>query len=171
VTKPLATLAVFFSTLCIAVAYGSAFLPGGTPGWAPWLLAFGMSTCMVAIMVMGAARKGRVGRLALPFAFVFLVLTVGFGAALAHPGTDPANPELWLGLPPRAAIILYVIGFMPLLVIPLAYALTFDEQTLRPEDLERIRRHRTVAENEADVAAGAERNPARRASEPTEVGR
>jgi hypothetical protein len=152
VTKPLATLAVFFSTLCIAVAYGSAFLPGGTPGWAPWLLAFGMSTCMVAIMVMGAARKGRVGRLALPFAFVFLVLTVGFGAALAHPGTDPANPEL-------------------LLVIPLAYALTFDEQTLRPEDLERIRRHRTVAENEADVAAGAERNPARRASEPTEVGR
>lgn len=163
-TKPLATLAVFVSTLCIAAAYASAFLPGGAPGWAPWLLAFGMCVCMVAMMVMGAAREGRVGRLAIPFGLVLLVLTAGFGAALAHPGTDPTNPELWLGLPPRAAIILYVIGFVPLFVVPVAYALTFDEQTLRPGDLERIRRHRTTAD------AVARRTP-RAADEVTEVGR
>jgi hypothetical protein len=157
VIKRVAVVVMFLSMVAIAAAYASAFLPGGTPPWAPWALVVGMSACMVSIMAMGAARDGSIGRLAIPFGFVFVVLVGGFGAALAHPGTDPANPELWLGLPPRAAIVLYVVGFLPLFVVPVAYALTFDHQTLRPEDLERIRRHRTVAERaEREAAARQE---------------
>jgi hypothetical protein len=113
----------------------------------------GMSASMVAMMVLGAVRDGRVGKLWIPFAFVFLVFTVGFGVALALPGTDPADPVLWLGLPPRAAIVLFAIGFLPLLVVPVAYAVTFDEQTLRLEDLERIRRHRIVTDEESEASA------------------
>jgi len=153
--------------VAIAVAYGSAFLPGGAPAWAPWALMLGMSTTMVAMMVMGSARNGRIGKLAIPFGFVFLVLVGGFGFALAYPGTDAVNPELWLGLPPRAAVILYVIGFGPLLVMPLAYALTFDQQTLRPEDLERVRQHRRGTD--ADAALAAAGTPRR--LEPEEVAR
>ena len=40
-TKRLAIGATVFATCCIAVAYGSAFLPGGPPRWAPFLLAAG----------------------------------------------------------------------------------------------------------------------------------
>jgi hypothetical protein len=165
VTKRIATALLFLSMAVVAVAYASAWLPGGAPGWAPWLLAVGMSTCMVSMMVMGAAREGRIGKLVFPFAFVFLVLVAGFGFALAYPGIDPADPVLWFGLPPRAAVVLYVVGFLPLFVVPIAYALTFDGQTLRPEDLERIRRHRTSAEpHDRPIAPG-------RAAEPTGAGR
>jgi MFS family permease len=148
---------VFLSTLLIGTAYASAFGAGGTPGWAPWALAVGLSGCMVGVMVMGAVRQGRLGRLGIPLAFVFVVLVGCFGLALAHPGTDPADPELWLGLPPRAAIILFGVGLLPLLAMPLAYALTFEEQTLRPEDVERIRSHRTRAA--AETPAGASERP------------
>lgn len=147
--KRLSVAATFVSTLAIAAAYGSAFLPGGAPPWAPWALAIGLAGCLVGVMALGAARQGRLGRLGPVFGFVFAVLVLGFGAALGLPAVDPAEPTLWLGLPPRAAIILYGIGFLPLLVVPVAYALSFEEQTLRPEDLERIRHHRTAAARRA----------------------
>jgi type II secretory pathway component PulM len=52
---------------------------------------------------------------------------------------DPADPTLFLGLPPRAAVVLLGIGLLPLLVLPIAYALTFDEMTLNEADWEKIR--------------------------------
>jgi hypothetical protein len=136
-TKRLALGGVFLSVSAIGAAYASAFLPGGAPGWAPWLMVLGTAVLMVATMILGAARDGRLGRLKLPFLFVFLVLTVGFGAVLSLP---PADPTLWLGLPPRAAVVLYAIGLLPLFAVPVAYALTFDEMTLSVDDLERVRR-------------------------------
>ena len=46
---------------------------------------------------------------------------------------------LWLGLPARAAIVIYGIGLLPIVVLPVAYALTFESQTLTAEDIERVR--------------------------------
>ncbi len=137
--KQIALITVFLSTLVIAAAYASGFLPGGAPGWAPWALAVAMAAMLVAMMALGAARHGRIGRLVVPFAFVFVVLAGGFGLVLALPGVDPANPNLWLGLPPRAAIVLFGIGLLPLFAVPIAYALTFEDQTLSSEDLARLR--------------------------------
>lgn len=128
---------VFLSVLAIGAAYGSAFLPGGAPGWAPWAMAVGASVLPVATMVLGAVRRGRIGRLWIPFAFVLAVLVGGFGAALALP-PDTAGADLWLGLPPRAAIVLYGVGLLPLLAVPLAYALTFDDLHLSEADLARV---------------------------------
>jgi hypothetical protein len=99
----------------------------------------GTSALMTATMALGAVRNGRLGRLWFSFAFVFLLFVGGFGTALLLPESDPAAPTLWLGLPPGAAVVLYGIGLLPLLVVPVAYALTFDEQTLSAADLERIR--------------------------------
>jgi hypothetical protein len=130
--------ALLLGTLAIAAAYGSAFLPGLPPGWSPWAMGMGTAVVMVAAMALGAAKHGRIGRLKVPFALVFLILAGGFAAALALPA-EGANPPLFLGLPLRAAIVLIGIGLVPLLVLPIAYALTFEEMTLSEEDLERVR--------------------------------
>jgi hypothetical protein len=137
--KRLALPALLLATLAIALSYAAAFAPGGAPAWAPWPMALGVPLALVATMVLGAARNGRVGRLALPFAFSALVLAGGFAAALALPANEGPGSALWLGLPLRAAVIIYGIGLLPIVVLPIAYALTFGGQTLNAGDLERVR--------------------------------
>ena len=141
------------STVMIAVAYASAFVGDVGPApWAPWLFALGVPGAIVSVMVLGAAR-GRgagIGSLVAPMLFVGLALATGFGLALALPADEGASAKLLLGLPLRAAIILYGIGLMPIVVLPVAYALTFEKQTLNAADIERVR------------LAGAERSGAPR---------
>jgi hypothetical protein len=161
----LATIAL--SSLTIAAGYASVFLPGGTPAWAPWTFVLGIACLLLGVMTLGAARTGRgIGRLVLPFAFIWLVLVGGFGLVLLLPPADSANPVLWVGLPAGAAVVLYGIGLFPVLILPLGYALTFDAITLNETDLERVRAagraFRTPAANdidvsEADPAVGAAR--------------
>jgi hypothetical protein len=59
-----------------------------------------------------------------------------------------------LGLPLRAAIIMYGIGLFPAFIIPAAYALAFDRHTLSEADLARVRavRDEMRAEREGQVA-------------------
>ena len=139
-TRRTALVALIIGLLAIAFGYGAAFLPGGTPSWAPWLLAVGIPVALGAVMILGAAR-GRmgIGPLKYPFAFVVVVLAIGFCAALALPATESPLSKLWLGLPARAAIVIYGIGLLPIIVLPVAYALTFETQTLSAEDVERVR--------------------------------
>lgn len=133
-------LALLAGTLAIAAAYASAFLPGDPPGWAAWALGIGTAVVMVAASAVGAARADTgLGRLKLPFALTFLIVAGGFALVLSMPGTDAAGSALILGLPPRAAIVLLGIGLLPLLVLPIAYALTFDDMTLSESDLQRVR--------------------------------
>ena len=133
-------IALIAGILSIAIGYAAAFLRGGTPDWAPWLLALGIPIALGAIMVLGAAR-GRmgVGPLKYPFVFVVAVLAIGFCAALALPATESPLSRLWLGLPARAAIVIYGIGLLPIIVLPVAYALTFETQTLNAENVARVR--------------------------------
>ena len=139
-TRHAALVALIAGIFAIATGYAAAFLPGGTPRWAPWLLALGIPLALGAIMILGAAR-GRlgIGPLKYPFAFVVAVLAIGFCAALAIPATEGPLSKLWLGLPARAAIVIYGIGLLPIIVLPVAYALTFEAQTLNAEDVERVR--------------------------------
>lgn len=139
-TRRAALIALFVAITAIAAAYGAAFSKSDTPSWAPWLLAVGIPVALGAIMILGAARgREGIGSLKVPFAFVVVVLIIGFGAALALPATDGPLSKLWLGLPARAAIVIYGVGLLPIIVLPVAYALTFETQTLTAEDLERIR--------------------------------
>ena len=139
-TKRAALIALFIGIAAIATGYAAAFSSNGTPTWAPWLLALGIPVALAAIMILGAARGRRgIGPLKIPFAFVALVLVIGFGAALALPATEGPLSTLWLGLPARAAIVIYGVGLLPIVVLPIAYALTFETQTLSAEDVERVR--------------------------------
>jgi hypothetical protein len=139
-TRRAALVALFLAIAAIAAGYAAAFSPSGTPVWAAWLLALGIPVALGAIMILGAARGRRgIGPLKIPFAFVVLVLVIGFGAALALPATEGPLSTLWLGLPARAAIVIYGVGLLPIVVLPIAYALTFATQTLSAEDVERVR--------------------------------
>jgi hypothetical protein len=140
---------VVVGTLLAGAAYATAFLPGGAPPVAAWLMLAGMTLVLAGLMVLGARRAGsRFGRLKWVFGFVVAVLLGCFGAALLLPPSEgPASP-LILGLPLRAALVMIGVGVLPTLVLPVAYAVTFDEHTLRPADLEAIRRA-------ADAARGA----------------
>jgi hypothetical protein len=139
-TRSAALGALITGLLAIATGYAAAFLDGGPPVWAPWLLALGIPISLGAIMILGAAR-GRlgIGPLKYPFAFVVAMLAIGFCAALALPVTESVLSRLWLGLPARAAIVIYGIGLLPIIVLPVAYALTFETQTLNAEDVARVR--------------------------------
>lgn len=162
-TRNAALMALLAGIVAIAIGYATAFRQGGTPAWAPWLLAVGIPISLGAIMILGAARgqKG-IGPLKIPFLFVVAVLAIGFCAALALPATEGPLSRLWLGLPARAAVVIYGIGLLPIVVLPVAYALTFETQTLSAEDVERVRalgrenRARSSQENESSKRDASE---------------
>ena len=137
-TRRFTIRAILAATCCIALAYASAFVPDGTR-WGVWCMVVGLATMVVSMMALGVVRRGQgVGRLALPLAFTFVVIVAGFGAALLLPD-EGAGARILLGLPLRAAIVLYGVGLLPIVVLPFAYAATFDAMTLSEEDLARVR--------------------------------
>ncbi len=139
-TRPIAIAGTAFSTAVIAAAYLAALVLPTPPGWAAWAVALGVAGLFSFLLALGAAHpRLALGGLRVVFGLVFLLLATGFGIVLAWaPPMGPDQP-LWLGLPPWAAVVLYGIGVFPLVLLPLAYALTFDDRTLSAEDLERIR--------------------------------
>lgn len=153
---------VMLGTLMIAAAYASSFRSAGTPAWAAWAMALGVPLDLVATMILGASRRGRVpGVMLAAFALVGVMLAGGFALALWLPGDLGAAEPLWLGLPRRAAVIVYGVGLLPVVVLPVVYALTFDAQTLRPEDLAEVvalGRARKAADD-ATLRAAAPRTP------------
>lgn len=161
--RSVALAAMVAATLALAVAYASAFAPGGAPGWAAWVFAVALPIVLVAVTALGAARPaGGLGRLVVPIALVWALLSAGFIVVLMLPAESAAAPSLLLGLPLRAAIIVYGVGLLPLLILPLGYALTFESQTLTEEDIQRVRAAaasagaaRRVAAAGATGAAGA----------------
>lgn len=138
--KKAVLLVLFISIAAVGVAYAGAIIGGRMPGWAPWVMAIATSCAMVATMALGAARAGQslggLRRLMIPFAAVLLIMLGAFAAALLLPA---AGEPLLLGLPRRAAIVLYGVGVLPALILPIAYALTFDDLTLTEEDVARVR--------------------------------
>ena len=139
-TRTFARAVIVLSILAIATGYASAFAPGGAPSWAPWLLALGIPGALGGIMILGATRgRQGIGSLKIPFLFVFVVLAAGFCLALALPANEGPGVALFLGLPVRASIVIYGIGLLPIVVLPVAYAITFGTQTLNESDIQRVR--------------------------------
>lgn len=138
--KKAALAVLFLSMVAIGAAFATAIAAGRSPAWSAWVMAVATSFSMIATMTLGAARTGRplggLHRVLAPFAAVLLILLGAFAAALLLPA---AAEPLLLGLPRRAAIVLYGIGVLPVLILPVAYALTFDELTLTEADIERLR--------------------------------
>ena len=145
-----AVAAIVLSTCAIGISYATAFFVSGAPMWAAWLFALGMTGTILGTLALGAMRRDQgLGRLVIPFIIMTVLLGGGLAAVFLLPAELGAAEPLLLGLPQRAAIVLYVIGLLPILVLPVAYALTFADQTLRPDDLERVLQAARAARAEA----------------------
>ena len=139
-SRRIAVVILFVAAVAIALGYVGAFTRNGASPWSAWVVAIAVPISLVAIMILGALRGSNgIGRLKVPFGFVALILIIGFVAAIALPATESPASRLWLGLPLRAAIVIYGIGLLPIVVLPVAYALTFETQTLNADDVERVR--------------------------------
>jgi hypothetical protein len=137
--RKVALLVIAISTAALGAAYATAFRASGPAAWAPAAFIIGVASLLVAFMILGAITPGRrQGALLLVFAATWLIVAVGFLVVLKlPPETDAA--KLLAGLPLPAAIVIYGVGLLPALILPIAYAMTFDTVTLREEDIERVR--------------------------------
>jgi hypothetical protein len=144
-------LMAFLSTLAIAAAYASAFLSGGVPPWGLGLMVGGVAGLVVSSMALGALRRSTRGRslVIASLAFTFVALVAGFALALTLPPDESATGRLVLGLPVRAASIFYIVGALPLVILPIVYVVTFDSATLTAADLARVRAARQARDGEA----------------------
>ena len=113
-------------------AYGDALIAGAATAASGWLMALALVLVLPATLAMGARQSRGTSPLAVGVAVLLGgVLAVGFGLALALPDLGSKEP-LWLGLPRRAAIIVYGVGLVPLLFLPWAYARTHAGTDLDP---------------------------------------
>ena len=111
-----------------------AFCVSGPAG--PWIGALSGGVVLpLALMALGASRRGRLGRLWLSLLATGLVYAAGWWTILALPH---GGPDV-LGLPLATALMIFVLIPVPLIVTGLAYALAFDRLGLTPEALERVR--------------------------------
>lgn len=98
----------------------------------------------VALAIIGASRRGRLGPLGVPLLLLLFILEGCVVGMLALGGRLDELP--WVGgLPLAAAVQLYGMWLLPLPLVALAYALTFDSFTLTEDDLKRLRRTRPAA--------------------------
>ncbi|HEY3935009.1 MAG TPA: hypothetical protein VGL65_10380 [Gemmatimonadales bacterium] len=136
-----ALAALFVGTAAIAVAFGSAWLPGGAPMWGVWCMIVGSALSMSGMVGIGALRS-RVRRRSIAVAVIVLlaVIIAGFGAALVLPAETVNGPFL-LGLPRRAAIEIFGVGLLPLVVLPGLFALEFRSDGLDERSLAAFRAH------------------------------
>jgi hypothetical protein len=124
--------------LALAALASLAAFGLGSPA-APWLAAFGGATFPVALIALGAVRRGRLGGLWIPLGALWLLLAGGLTAVLALPA---GGPDI-AGLPLATALMIFVLVPIPLLGLGLLYAVSFDRLGVREEDLDRMRRLRS----------------------------
>jgi hypothetical protein len=128
------------SCFLVAIAYAALFVSPTIPVWAPLSLAIGANGVIMSLMAIGAVRHDTMPRsLAWTFIGLFVLCAGALVLALVMPPQEGAGGPLLLGLPLRTAIVLYGVGVVPIAILPLAYALTFDSSTLSEADLVRVR--------------------------------
>lgn len=129
---------LFLSTCLVATAYSSAFFDAGAT-WGVWCMALGVAGSAVCTMAIGTRRgraRGRVVNVALVGTFLCVVTGLALGILLPDRGSAET---LVLGLPVRAAAVIYLVGIAPLFVLPLVYAASFESFTLNEHGIERVR--------------------------------
>lgn len=137
--KRLLVRLLVLSCALVALSYAAVFADAGGR-WAAWALAIGANGVIMTLMAIGAVRHDALPRaLVWTFVTLFVLCAGSFTAALWLPAAEGANGPLLLGLPLRTAIVLYGVGVVPILILPFAYAFTFESSTLSDADLARVR--------------------------------
>jgi hypothetical protein len=128
------------SSLMLVIGYGATWWPGGAPRWVAVCFALATVLQLCAFCLLGAVRRdGRVGSVVAGVA----VMGVLVGGALVYAilAADPgATEELVLGMPRRAALVLYGVGVAPLVVLSVVFVWDFEKHE-RHEKHEKHEKH------------------------------
>ncbi len=119
--------AILAGTVAALGAYLSAFAPGGAPPWAAWAMTGAIVLLGGGFTLLAGGTASRRRWVLLAAGLLVAVLGGAFGAALVLPPGEPAAAPLWFGLPRRAALVIYGIGLLPAVALPLCYAAAFRE--------------------------------------------
>lgn len=123
--------------------------------WSKVLFAGVAAVFPPTLMVIGAARRGRLGLQLVPIALLAATLLAVMAGLFVYRG-DGLDGRWWGGLPMAAAIQLYGLFLLPLAMSSLGYAVVFDHWGLSQEDLDDLRaRFPTTIEVDATRPAGA----------------
>jgi hypothetical protein len=143
---------VVLSLLVVGAGYAGSFAGAA---WAPWCLAIGTCGALMSLMALGAVRRGRIApSLRIVFVAMFLFCAGCFCVALAMPANEGVGGTLLFGFPMRSTIVLLGVAIVPILVLPMAWALTFDSSMLSEADLQRLREaQRRMADGGQQTAA------------------
>lgn len=138
----MALTGLFLGAVLVALAYASAWVGG--PAWGVWVMIVGSALSLSAATALGAANSHvRPARVAFATIFLFVVIVAGFGVPMLLP-TDATKGALLLGLPLSVAIEVYGVGLLPLLVMPLLFAVEFKAGGLDDAALAELRRRCTA---------------------------
>lgn len=145
---PRSSLLLLVAGLLLVAAGYVVVLLDTAVAFGPWGLALGSAAVLTALLRISARRAGRIPRaLHVATLVVFGATVAGFGVALVSPPATADGPLL-LGLPRITAILLLLVGLVPLVVLPVVYASAFERDILSADDLERVR---AAAERARDV--------------------
>lgn len=112
-----------FGALLVLAAYGLSF--AGASPLAPWLLAAGTTLVLTGLGLLGAGE--RAPRLAAAVLFACALTFTGFATALLLKPHEVGSPLL-LGLPRATTLMLLLTGLVPLVMLPIAYAVLFKRE-------------------------------------------
>ena len=147
-------VSLMVSLTLVGLGYLSAFIPSVPPMWGAWTLLVGSVAALLAVSLLGAGESPEARRLLLPLGIVFILLVGGIGSGFLLPDAG-AGDRLFGGLPLPAALLLYGAGLLPLLVVPLVYAWTFQGTGLEQEAMAELTARAKTAVTEAATEAAA----------------
>lgn len=98
----------------------------------------GVSATLTLLLLLGAMKRGAVGPVKPWLAASFAAWLAAFAGMHVLPQTATSPDQLWLGLPPATAVMVYGLWLAPLFTATLPYALHFDRFTLNEEELARV---------------------------------
>jgi hypothetical protein len=120
----------------------------------------------VGLIALGATRRGRLDRrVALALALLLALLEASTVGILALSGSGAAAAPRLLSLPGATLVQLLGLWLLPLPLVALAYAWTFERSGVTREDLAALRR-RTAGSPEGRAGSRASTGPPRPAGHP-----
>ncbi len=114
--------------LLVALSYALTF--AAEASIAPWFLAVGATLVLTGLGLLGAGE--RAPRLAAVVLVACALTFIGFATALVIK-PHAVNGPLLLGLPRATTLMLLLTGLVPLVLLPVAYALLFKREVLVDE--------------------------------------
>lgn len=134
--RDVARWAVVAGTFGIAGAYASAFGSTRLARAGEGLMAVALPVLLLGVLGLGALSRRsapRAHRITLALAFAGLALWIALGFVLALGTSTPhVAARLVLGLPWPAALVLYGVGVVPLLVLPALFAWSHARTAAQP---------------------------------------